>query len=192
MGDPAPAWHMDGRSSMRSAGSLGSESRDREACNRSRAALLYRSTAIFSALASRFASSRRQAERLRSAWLRSVGSAATAQGTRYVCSCSLAFSSPRGEPLNTPGRSKQLARTTGERGRTRAWRRTAAGQLGKVAVWRKASPSASAAEVARFIERTCGRIGMRSRASQASAMAGGTPALSFPNSRTSSAMKPKS
>ena len=45
----------------------------------------------------------------------------------------------------------------------------------------------SAAAVARFIERTCGRIGRRSRASQPSATASGTPALSLPNSRTSSA-----
>lgn len=73
-----------------------------------------------------------------------------------------------------------------------AWRPPRRGQLGKVAVWRKASPSASAADVARFIERTCGRIGMRTRASQASAITVGTPALSFPKSRTSSAMKPKS
>ena len=65
-------------------------------------------------------------------------------------------------------------------------------QIGKDAVWRKASPSASAVAVARFMERTCGRIGMRTRASQASATTCGTPALSFPNRRTSSAMKRKS
>ena len=41
--------------------------------------------------------------------------------------------------------------------------------------------------MARFMERTPDRIGMRIRASQASATAVGTPALSFPNSRTSSA-----
>lgn len=60
------------------------------------------------------------------------------------------------------------------------------------AVWRKASPSARAADEARFMERTCGRIGMRTRAWQASAIALGIPALSFPKSRTSSAMNSKS
>jgi len=66
------------------------------------------------------------------------------------------------------------------------WNRTPT-QVGRFAVWRRASPSASVAAVARFSERTVGRIGMRSRASQASATAVGTPPLSLPKRRTSSA-----
>jgi hypothetical protein len=52
-------------------------------------------------------------------------------------------------------------------------------QLGRVDVWRNASPSARAVVVGTFKDRTEGRIGMRTRASQELATASGTPALSF-------------
>ncbi len=63
---------------------------------------------------------------------------------------------------------------------------------GNPAVWRRASPSARAAAVARLRERTSARIGIRRIASQAEATSGGTPPLSLPSSKVSSGSKAKS